>query len=344
VLADVLRERGEGFIQMTMVSGNPKRDAEFYEELAIRSGRPVLYNVVIAYDDRPNVHRNALKWLQSCRERGIPVYGQGLTTDAGYTFTLEDWNLFDDAEAWAEATTGTIDERLAKLADPGRRAALRAVRPQTATGPLEGITVLGPRTPQTKQYENLTIAEVAAMTGKDPVDALIDIAVADNLATLFFANPPNVSLVHLKEIVDDPYVVLGVSDGGAHTKFLTAGRYPTESIIKMVRENGMTTLEDIHWRLSALPAAVAGFSDRGVIREGAPADIVIYDFENLQVLPVEIAHDLPGGEWRRVQKAKGYHYLLVNGEVVVEQDEETGIYGGQLLRRRDSAAPAAVAV
>jgi len=341
VLADVLRERGEGFIQMTMVSGNPKRDAEFFEALAIRSGRPVLYNVVVAYDDRPHVHRNTLKWLASCRERGIPVYGQGLTTDAGYTFTLEDWNLFDDAEAWAQATTGTIEEKLAKLGDPQRRPALREQRPYTATGPIEAITVLGPRTPQTKQYENLTIAEVAELTGKDPVDAFIDIAVADNLATLFFANPPNVSLVHLKEIVDDPYVVLGVSDGGAHTKFLTAGRYPTESIIKMVRENGMLSLEDVHWRLSALPAAVAGFTDRGVIRVGAPADIVVYDFDNLEVLPIEIAHYLPGGEWRRVQRARGYHYTIVNGQVAVEHDKETGVHGGQLLRRRDSSLPAA---
>jgi N-acyl-D-amino-acid deacylase len=341
VLADVLRERGEGFIQMTMVSGNPKRDAEFFEELAIRSGRPVLYNVVVAYDDRPHVHQNTLKWLASCRERGIPVYGQGLTTDAGYTFTLEDWNLFDDAEAWAQATTGTIAEKLAKLGDPERRPALREQRPYTATGPIEAITVLGPRTPQTKQYENLTIAEVAELTGKDPVDAFIDVAVADNLATLFFANPPNVSLVHLKEIVDDPYVVLGVSDGGAHTKFLTAGRYPTESIIKMVRENGMLSLEDVHWRLSALPAAVAGFTDRGVIRVGAPADIVVYDFDNLEVLPIEIAHDLPGGEWRRVQRAKGYHYTIVNGQVAVEHDKETGVHSGQLLRRRDSSLPAA---
>jgi N-acyl-D-amino-acid deacylase len=344
VLADVLRERGEGFIQLTMVSGDAKRDAACYEELAIRSGRPVLYNVVIAHDDKPNIHRGALKWLKSCRERGIPVYGQGLTTDAGYTFTFEEWNLFDDVEAWAEATTGTLDEKLEKLSDPRRREELRRNRPRTTTGPIEGITVLGPRTPETKPFENLTIGEVAEQLGKDPIDALIDIAVADDLATLFFANPPNVSLVHLKEIVDDPYVVLGVSDGGAHTKFLTAGRYPTESIIKMVRENDMLSLEDIHWRLSALPAAVAGFADRGVIREGAPADIVVYDFENLEVLPSEIAYDLPGGEWRRVQRAKGYHYLLVNGEIVVQDDQETGVYGGALLRRRDAVNPDQVAL
>src|SRR5579863_5685067 len=107
----------------------------------------------------------------------------------------------------------------------------------------------------------------------------------------------------MKEIIDDPYLIPGVSDGGAHTKFLTAGRYPTDFITKLVREHNMLTLEEAHWRLSALPAMCAGFRDRGTLRVGAPADIVIYDYENLALRPMEVAHDFPGGEWRRVQKA-----------------------------------------
>ena len=94
----------------------------------------------------------------------------------------------------------------------------------------------------------------------------------------------------------------------------------------------MLSLEDVHWRLSALPAEVAGFSDRGVLKKGAPADIVVYDFEKLKVLPDEIAHDLPGGEWRRVQRAEGYHYMLVNGEVTIRDDRPTNIHSGRLLR------------
>ena len=101
-------------------------------------------------------------------------------------------------------------------------------------------------------------------------------------------------------------MLFGVSDGGAHTKFLTAGRYPTETLCKVVREHKMISLEEAHWRLSALPAEVAGFRGRGVLKKGAPADIVVYDFDGLRVLPDEIAHDLPGGEWRRIQRAEGY--------------------------------------
>ena len=260
------------------------------------------------------------------------MYGQGLTTDAGFAFTFEDWNLFDDAEAWCEATTGSLAERLAKLADPARRPALREQQPITATGPIPGIVVTGPCSAETEPYRDHTVADVAEQLGKHPVDAMLDIAVADRLATEFFAAPPNQSLEHLKEIVDNPYVLFGVSDGGAHTKFLTAGRYPTETLIKIVRQHNMIDLEEAHWRLSALPAMYAGFRDRGVLRPGAPADIVVYDYDNLAITPSEIAHDLPGGEWRRVQRAKGYRYVLVNGAVTIEDDTETGTHSGRLLR------------
>ena len=94
----------------------------------------------------------------------------------------------------------------------------------------------------------------------------------------------------------------------------------------------MLSLEDVHWRLSALPAEVAGFRGRGVLKKGAPADIVIYDFDGLRVMPDEIVHDLPGGEWRRVQRAQGYKYVLVNGEVTIRNDRLTNTHSGRLLR------------
>lgn len=331
-LAEVLAERSEGFVQLTMVSGDAKRDAAHYEALAEISGRPVLYNVVQAYDDQPAIHRHALAWLDRCRERGIRVYGQGQTTDAGYTFTFEDWNMFDDAESWREATTGTLDERLRKLGDPQRRGVLRADLPQITTQPISTITVLGPRSEFSKRFADKTIGEVAAELSCHPVDALLDIAVSDELRTLFYVNPPNLDLAHLKEIVDNPYVIFGVSDGGAHTKFLTAGRYPTETITKIVREHEMCSLEHAHWRLSSLPAWCAGFRDRGTLREGAPADVIVYDFEHLRVLDSEVAYDLPGGEWRRVQRPEGYRWVIVNGEIIIEEDKETGASPGCLLR------------
>ncbi len=336
--ARVLGERNEGFMQMLMVSGDNARDRSFFEEMAEISGRPMIMNVVQAFDHRPEIHRRTLAWLKSCRERGVRVVGQGLTTDAGFGFTFVDWNLFDDSEPWREATTGTLEERKAKLGDPARRQALRDKLPITATGPLPGIVIVGPKLEKNQPWLDHTLALAGEKMGKHPVDVMLDMAVEEDLETEFFAAPPNGKIEHLKEIVDDPYVLFGVSDGGAHTKFLTAGRYPTETLCKIVREHKMISLEEAHWRLSALPAQVAGFEGRGVLQKGAPADIIVYDFENLAVMPEEIAHDLPAGEWRRIQRASGYKYVLVNGETTIRDDRETNTHPGQLLRHGRGAA------
>jgi len=340
--AKVLGRRNEGHMQTTMVSGDPKADQAHLEELATVSGRPLVFNVVQAQDSMPKVHRKVIEWLERCRANGVRVYGQGLTTSAGYSFTFEDWNLFDECPAWREATVGTREERLAKLADPARRPALRAQVPAFVLGPFEEIVVTGPASPGTQQWLDHTVGLVAEKTGKDPVDAMLDIVVEDNLETEFFSMPPNTRIDLLKEIVDNPYILFGVSDGGAHTKFLTAGRYPTETLTKIVREHGMLSLEEAHWRLSALPAQLAGCKDRGTLQVGSPADVIVYDYENLEILEPEVVHDMPGNEWRRVQRAKGYRFMLINGEVTIENDEQTNTYSGKLLRH-GSAQPRAQA-
>ena len=100
------------------------------------------------------------------------------------------------------------------------------------------------------------------------------------------------------------------------------------------RDHKMLSLEETHWQLAALPAQLAGFTDHGVLKKGAPADVVVYDYENLEILPGEVVHNLPGGEWRRIQRAKGYRYILINGKVTIENDEQTHIFSGKLLRHR----------
>jgi N-acyl-D-amino-acid deacylase len=332
VFSRVLAERNEGVVQLTLTTGDPRHDRDHIEELAAISGRPLLYNVVQAYWEDPDTHRRQMGWLKKCRQRGIPVYGQGVTTDAGYTFTFEEWNLYDDAEPWCEATTGSLEARLRKLADPARRQAMKDNLPKVASGPLDSVTVLSPQSPETEPYRQMSVGQVAEKLGKHPVDAMLDIAVADGLKTVFYATSPAGESDLIAEIVRDEYMLLGISDGGAHTKFFTAGRYPTDTIAEHVRENELITLEEAHWRLAALPARLAGFQDRGVIREGGPADIVVYDYERLESLASEIAHDLPGGEWRRIQRASGYRWVLVNGEITIEDDRETATHPGQLLR------------
>jgi N-acyl-D-amino-acid deacylase len=334
-LAKVLGERNEGFIMMTLNTGDPKKDWAHQEQLAEVSGRPLLYNAIAINDDKPNRHRRQLAWLEECRKKGLRVMGQGITVGTFSIFTFVDWNLFDDSNEWADATCGTHEEKLAKLADPARRPGLIegskiVERAQTVTS-FRDITVMKPISESTQQYKSRTLGEIADAQGKHAVEVMLDIAVADDLKTEFYFEPQQ-SPELLSELLNYPYIVYGVSDGGAHTKFATIGRYPTETIEKHVRELGLIDLEKAHWHLSGLPAFVTGMDDRGTLRRGNAADIVIYDYENLHSLPSEVVHDLPGNEWRRVQRAEGYKYVLVNGQVTIDHDKQTDVPSGALLR------------
>ena len=330
-LARVLGARNQGFIQMNLITGNPKADGAQFAELARVSGRPVLYNVVQTNDFYPHRHRNILKFLDRCRAEGVRVYGQAHMTAAGLTWTFEDWNLFDDSDAWLEATTGTVDEKFRKLADPARRERLRTEISTGTIGPMENITVLKCVDPSLHKYHDLRLGEIAEREGKHPVDAMLDIAVADRLRATFYADSFTNSIELLREVVTDPYTIYGTSDGGAHTKFITSGRYPTETIVRFVRDNPIIDLEEAHYRLSALPAYVAGLRDRGTLAVGNAADLIAYDYDRLALKEQVIAHDVPGGEWRRVQGADGYRYTMVGGELTFVDGECTGATPGQLL-------------
>lgn len=327
VLAEVLGRRNEGSIQATGPS-----DLAQWEELAEACYRPLLYNNLVAMNNKPEHHRNMIEWFEKCRRAGLPIFPCAITTDEGMTFKFaDDFNILDDATAWRETMLlPSFEEKRARLADPAFRETLRTDVPLTM--PLEDMVLLRAIAEENKKYENLTMTEIGGMQGKHFVDAMLDIALADDLQSVFYGSPLGGDLTALREIVEYPWSIFGVSDGGAHTKFFCGGKYPTETLIRFVREYQWIDLEDAHWRLSALTAMAAGFHDRGILKEGAPADIVVYDFDNLTIHPQEIVTDLPGGDWRRVQRAGGYRYVVVNGGVTIEDDKETGVHTGALLR------------
>jgi N-acyl-D-aspartate/D-glutamate deacylase len=345
---DALARRGGGIIQITqgqaLTDGDTARDFRLTEQIAERAGVPVLYNVVFAVEGMPFVHKMFVDWLASCHERGLPIYGQGNTIRAPFALTLADWNLFDSSPAWNRALTGTHDEKLAKLQDADLVARMVAetdagmLVTQILGGPVGGFIFQGaPGHPELDEWIGLTLDQVAERRGVHPVEAMVELSVASRLRAEFLTrSATSVDADHVAELLASPYVIPGVSDGGAHTKFLTAGSYTTDTLAWLVRDEKRMTLEQAHYKLSYLPARAAGFRDRGVLREGAPADVVVYELERLKRLPEwwdsEVVHDFPGGEWRRVQRAQGYHYTLVNGEVTFENDACTGATPGRLLR------------
>ena len=337
-LGEVLAKRGHGFIQLTQASEDFKADMAFYDKLAEVSGRPILFNATAVRDDRPSLHRRIVRWIEETNKKGRHIYNQTATMRQGFYFNFGEWNLFDGSDVWREVTMGTPAERLEKFKNPALRAALCAEydsgHTPVVTGSIKDFRIESVENPSLKKFEGKTVEECARMENKHPMEMMLDIAVADGLKSEFETPARNVRQDHAAELMSSEYSIPGVSDGGAHTKFVTIGAYPTDMISWMVRDAGFMSLEEAHYRLSALPARCAGFENRGILCEGAPADMVVYDLDTLKITPEkpEIVHDFPAGEWRRVQYADGYRWIMVNGEVTFEDGKCTGATPGHLLR------------
>ena len=316
-LAEVLAERDEGSIQITQAAGSLKADYAFMEKLAEVAQRPVLYNVVAPTRSDPEIHRRPLRWVESCRAKGLPVFAQCATGRAGFAFTLEHWNLYDASPAWRAVTTGTKDEKIEKMRDPELRQALvdeaeeadrrlRAIQAGVGGNPANLIVQGVNRQADLQQYVGRSVGEIAEAEGKTVIEAMLDLSLAGDLNVEFLGPDKGSNAEFMAEMMRTPYAIPGVSDGGAHTKFFTGGAYSTDFLAWLVRDEGVLTLEEAHYRLSNLAAHAAGFLDRGVLREGAAADVLVYDLEELAIEPQwigEAEYDLPGGEWRRVQRA-----------------------------------------
>ncbi len=345
-LGEVLARRDEGFIQITQAEGSVKRDYAFLERLAEVAKRPVLYNVVAPTRSNPEVHRRPLRWIEQCRERGLDLYAQCATGRTGFAFTLEHWNLYDASPAWRAVTTGTKQDKLVRMADPELRTRLvdeaesadrrlRAIQAGVGGNPATLVVQGVNRQANLQQYVGRSVGDIAVAEGKHPIEVMLDLSLAGDLNVEFLGPDKGSNAEYMAEMITTPYALPGVSDGGAHTKFFTGGAWSTDFLRWLVRDEGKVTLEEAHYRMSALPAHAAGFHDRGVLREGAAADVVIYDLEELDISPDwigDVVHDLPGGEWRRIQRAKGYRSILVNGEVTFDDGECTGATPGRLLR------------
>ncbi len=334
--AEVLRKRGEGHIQITQAKEDIREDLAFVEQMAEVADVPVLFNVVSANNYHPRQSKRLLEWAEKAQKKGLKIYLQAVSVGNDLTYTFEDFNLLDGQEDWREVTLGSVDERMQKMQSPERRAALRrdydVGRMPTATGPVKNFVIKEVIKPEHRCWEGMSLQQLGEAQKRHPIDAMLDLVIAERLQTVIFTPPFNDDVELNREIYQSEYTVPGVSDGGAHTKFLTLGRYTTEFIADFVRDKKILTLEEAHYRLSCLPAKMSGFQDRGVLAEGRPADIVIYDFDELRSTPSEISHDFPGGEWRRVQKAVGYRFIFVNGEVTFQDGVCTGATPGKLLR------------
>jgi N-acyl-D-aspartate/D-glutamate deacylase len=348
-LARVLRERDEGFMEITQATdpADNRADLAFVKKLAGVAMRPILFQAVVPTRKNAEIHRRILRWIDECRAEGLPMFGQGASVRSGFAFTLEHWNLYDMIPAWRAITMGSAEERLTKMRDPELRAAvirevdeadsrIRALQAGVGGSPKNLIVQWVENHEELEKYVGKSLGQIGMAEGRHPIDVMLDLSVATKLKAEFLGPNKGFNAEYMAEIFNaSPYTFPGVSDGGAHTKFFTGGAFTTDFLRWLVRDEQRITLEEAHYRMSALPAHAAGFRDRGMLREGWAADVVVYDLNGLDIEPDwvgDIVHDFPGGEWRRVQRAKGYRSIIVNGEETFAEGKCTGATPGKLLR------------
>jgi N-acyl-D-aspartate/D-glutamate deacylase len=161
---------------------------------------------------------------------------------------------------------------------------------------------------------------------------LLDLAVEEELSTVFILGEINTDTEAVGQILRSPYAVVGLSDGGAHVQFHSNVSNSTRLLGYWVREKGIMSLEQAVRRLTFDSATAFGIFDRGLLQPGMAADLVIFDADTVQPGKEDIVHDFPSNGWRIRELAEGIHYTVVNGTVLLEKGEHVGTYPGRVLR------------
>jgi N-acyl-D-aspartate/D-glutamate deacylase len=233
--------------------------------------------------------------------------------------------MFTDETARKQAfADGATRQKLrADLADP---------RPTSFHRNLNIVRVEKVARPENQQYVGKTIAEMAAMRGRDSLDAFLDLALEENLETVFWNANSGGDVQAMAQIIQSPYVLIGTSDAGAHVLFGANFGYATTLLGLWVRERNVLSLEQAVQKLTFEVASVYGIEGRGLVRPGYAADLAIFDPNTINACEPEWANDYPAGTKRMIQRSVGMHYTVVNGQVICQDGKLTGELPGKVLR------------
>ena len=335
-LADVLREAGTGVIQCGGGT-NPELKDGLLSRISQASGRPIMYNTLLEQARQPGRWQKHLEHVEATARQGIraiPLCNPGSVVNR---FTMQNCQVFRGMPTWLPILQSSDDEKLSAYRNPEMREKLRA----------EVDAPLGPDSTFSKRWDLMIveepvlqknrglrgrhIAEIAKEQGKHPLDAFLDLAVEEDLETVFSLGEINMDTEAVAQILGSPYAVVGLSDGGAHVQFHSNVSNPTRLLGYWVREKGIMSLELAVRRLTFDSASAFGIYDRGLIQPGMAADLVVFDPDTVRPVAEDKVHDFPANGWRMRELAEGIHYTVVNGEVLMEKGTHTGSLPGRVL-------------
>jgi N-acyl-D-aspartate/D-glutamate deacylase len=337
---DVLGRWGRGVFEAAPRLG--ERDNDSYDasraeiawmgELSRRSDRPVTFGLAHSFR-RHDLYKRVLEFVHDENERGAAIRPQTTARGIGLLFGLSHHTPFDGSPAWAALRERPLDEKLTALADSATRAELvESAADRPSRDILGGFYVLMPDDLRYDHDPENTIVAVADRRGVSPAEAFIDLSLETSGRMLLNFPFLNQDLDAVDEMLADPTVVMGLADAGAHVGQIMDACQPTFFLTRWVRDRAVFPIEEGVRRLTSDTAQLFGIADRGVVREGAYADLNVIDLDALTLHAPTYEHDFPGGAGRYVQRASGYRASVVNGVVTVVEDELTGAHPGVLLR------------
>jgi N-acyl-D-aspartate/D-glutamate deacylase len=238
-------------------------------------------------------------------------------------FTLEAPYPFEGLESWKPALGQKGDAFKRVIAERSFRDAIRAELAQPAvfrlfSGEWEKVLVVETARAENRTLENRSLADIGRAQGQDPLDALLDLAREEDLATVFAALLLNSDEEAVARLIRHPHSLVSLSDAGAHLTFFNDAGFGLHLLGHWVRERGVLTLEEGVRKLTSEPARVFGIRGRGRLETGCAADLMLFDPATVGRGPKQRVFDLPAGAARLVTPAVGVHGVWVNGERVVD--------------------------
>jgi N-acyl-D-aspartate/D-glutamate deacylase len=335
-LADVLREAGTGVIQCGGGT-NPEMKDRLLSRISQACGRPVMYNTLLEQARQPGRWKKHLAHVEQVVSEGlraIPLCNPGSIVNR---FTMKNCQVFRSMPTWLPILQGPDEQKLIAYRDPATRAKLRA-EVDAPLGPdstfskrWDMMVVEETKLPKNHGLRGRHIAEIAEKQGKHPVDAFLDLALEEELETVYSLGEINMDTEAVAQILSSPYAVVGLSDGGAHVQFHSNVSNPTRLLGYWVREKQIMSLELAVRRLTFDSATAFGIYDRGLLQPGMAADLVVFDPDTVRPVAEDVVHDFPSDGWRMRELAEGIHYTVVNGEVLLEKGTHTGNLPGRVL-------------
>ena len=305
-------------------------------DLAVETGRPITFGV-FSRRGVPDVWRAYLALLDETAAAGGRMFGQVHSRALSALLSFKTQLPFDRLPVWKELRALPLAEQRHRLHDPdlrrrlveasGARDSRRPVGTEARPADYDWLRVF-----DTVEGPHRTVAEVARERGQHPAETMIDLALEKDL-DLFFLQPiANEDQDDALELMRHPRTVTTFSDSGAHVSQLMDASLQTHLLSHWVRAKRAFTLEEAVRMLTLVPATLWGFADRGLVREGMAADLVVFDPDTIAAEMPEVVDDLPAGARRLVQRTRGVAATVVNGEVLLRDGKHTGALPGQLLR------------